>query len=117
MTFLEITITASWTPVLNRLRPYTDDTGDRAIDVIISILQSLDDAIDSNKIFTALFITITSVVYTQKILLPHINDIKIRNGYSAKMDGMTLLMEEMLESGDMKDLLQYIISSGQGFEF
>lgn len=106
-------ITASWTPLLNGLRPYADDVGDHEIDVIISILPSLDEAIDSKDSERALQISKTSVAYTKEKLLPHIRDAKIRKEYSEKMAGMQPLMEKIVKGGDMKNFDKYIVSTGQ----
>lgn len=106
-------ITASWAPLLNGLRPYTDEVGDHGIDVIISILPSLDEAIDNNDSEKALQISKTSVAYTKEKLLPHIKDAKIREEYAEKMAGMQPLMEKIVKGGDMKNLDKYIVNSGQ----
>lgn len=106
-------ITASWTPLLNGLRPYADDIGDHEIDVIISILPSLDEAIENNDSERALHISKVSVAYTKEKLLPHIKDPKIRKEYSEKMAGMQPLMEKIVKGGDMKNFDKYIVKSGQ----
>lgn len=106
-------ITASWKPLLNGLRPYADDISDNEIDIIISVLPSLDGAIANNDKEKALYISKISVAYTKERLLPHIKDAKIRKEYSEKMAGMQPLMEKIVNGGDMKHLDKYIVSSGQ----
>lgn len=102
---------------MNGLRPYADDIGDHEIDVIISILPSLDEAIDNNDKERALSISEVSVAYTKDKLLPHITDARIRKEYMEKMDGMKPFMEKIIQGGDMKHFDKYIVNSGQqGFQ-
>lgn len=105
-------ISASWTLLLNGIKQYADDIGDREIDGIISILPILDQSIASGDHKALLYNLKKSIAYTVK-MLPHITNPVIREEYSEKMAALQPMMVKIAMDGDMTHLHSYIVNSGK----